>query len=366
MLAAGVDTDDDLYPSVTSVTSASSPSPHPPGPHTSFPRDESYLSAPFTSLSTSPGVSSLSTSGSPATLEFLRNQSVTPNPPTLPNLQRYRGTEESLTPSPENRRPESSVYYTTAWGSPYAVPSPRTLSLSLSQNAGVNRESGVSSPVSMRSGTFHGIESSSNNNNDNHSHNNEFLRPSGGESSAKNLYSGILNRSPGRDLFGRKGGKSIKDFTQDWINQYLSGQPRTERSNWLSDDSGSEAPSFFTAQNHFADDDWLGLEEDSRDEELLRTPTLADFVGRKKGTGQGETSSSTTTSTARQKIRDYIHKRTETLRQEDFWGFAYDKDPQPITMDNTDNLPSAGPEANKHSLTCREATATTPRRGPGD
>lgn len=246
--------------------------------------------------------------------------------------------------SPENRRAESSVYYTTAWGSPYAAPSPRTLSLSLSQNAGgVGRESGDSSPVSMRSGTFHGIEYNNpniNNNNANDTNNdNELPRPSGGESSSGNLYSGILDRSPGRDLLGKKGGKSIKDFTQDWINQYLSGQPRTERSNWLSDDSGSEAPSFFTAKNNFADDDWLGLEEDTRDEEILRTPTLSDFVSRKKTAGLGESSS-----TARQKLKDYIHKRTETLRQEDFWGFAYDKDPQPITMDNTDNLPPAEPE----------------------
>ena len=135
----------------------------------------------------------------------------------------------------------------------------------------------------MRSGTFHGIEYNNpniNNNNANDTNNdNERLRPSGGEGSSGNLYSGILDRSPGRDLLGRKGGKSIKDFTQDWINQYLSGKPRTERSNWLSDDSGSEAPSFFTAKNNFADDDWLGLEEDTRDEEILRTPTLSDFVG---------------------------------------------------------------------------------------
>lgn len=189
----------------------------------------------------------------------------------------------------------------------------------------------------MVSGIFHGVESNYyyNNNtttttNNNNNQNNDPPRSSGEGSSARNLYSGILDRSPGRDLLGRKGGKSIKDFTQDWINQYLSGQPRTERSNWLSDDSGSEAPSFFTAQNHFADDDWLGLEDDTRDEEILRTPTLSDFVGGKKGTGRGESSNNTT---ARQKLKDYIHRRTETLRQEDFWGFAYDKDPQPITME---------------------------------
>lgn len=329
----------DLYPSVSSVTL---PSPRRAGA-LNIPRDDSHLSAPFTSLSPSPGVSSISTSGSPAPLDSLRTQSVTPNQPNLPVLPRYHGNGESLDTSPENRRPESSVYYTTAWGSPYAVPSPRTLSLSLSQNAGVDRESGGGSPDSMLSGIFHGIESNNNNTNNNNNQNNDPPRSSSEGSSARNLYSGILDRSPGRDLLGRKGGKSIKDFTQDWINQYLSGQPRTERSNWLSDDSGSEAPSFFTAQNHFADDDWLGLEDDTRDEEILRTPTLSDFVGGKKGTGRSESSNN---NTARQKLRDYIHKRTETLRQEDFWGFAYDKDPQPITMENTDSLPPAESESN--------------------
>ncbi|KAH8425997.1 putative myosin class II heavy chain (MHC) [Aspergillus melleus] len=176
----------------------------------------------------------------------------------------------------------------------------------------------------MRSGFYHGSEA-------NHT---EFLRPSAPESSTTQLYGGdtTLDRSPRRDLLGRKGGKSIKDFTQDWINQYLSGQPRTERSNWLSDDSGSEAPSFFTAQNHFADDpsdDWLALEQDTRDEDLLKTPTLADFVKRRTIATHGENSP------GRQRTKDYLHRRADTLRQEDFWGFAYDKDPQPITMADT-------------------------------
>jgi hypothetical protein len=123
-----------------------------------------------------------------------------------------------------------------------------------------------------------------------------------------------------RDL-DQSGEKSIRDFTQDWINQYLTGQPRTERSNWLSDDSGSEAPSFFTAKNHLADDasdDWLGLEDDYRNDDLLRTPTLSDFVGRKPN--------------ARAKAKNNLHKRADTLRQEDFWGFAYDKEPPRTNM----------------------------------
>jgi hypothetical protein len=181
----------------------------------------------------------------------------------------------------------------------------------------------------MQSGIHHGPEINST----------ELLKPSAAETSARHPYSNLVNRSPGRDLLSRKGGKSIKDFTQDWINQYLSGQPRTERSNWLSDDSGSEAPSFFTAQNHFADDasdDWLGLEPDKRDEDLLRTPTLADFVSRRALAGNGENS------LGRQKVKESLHKRTDTLRQEDFWGFAYDKDSQSLTMTEIkDTQPSA-------------------------
>lgn len=132
------------------------------------------------------------------------------------------------------------------------------------------------------------------------------------------------------DLDDHQRAKSIRDFTQDWINQYLSGQPRTERSNWLSDDSGSEAPSFFTAKNHLADDlsdDWLGLEDDTRDQDLLRTPTLSDFVGRRAVTrSKGKNKSS--------------HKRADTLRQEDFWGFAYDKESSQNIM--SDSQPPAG------------------------
>lgn len=160
--------------------------------------------------------------------------------------------------------------------------------------------------------------------------NTDSLKPSA-ENPARNLYSSLLNRSSGRDLLGKKGGKSIKDFTQDWINQYLSGQPRTERSNWLSDDSGSEAPSLLTAHNQFGDDDWLGLEGEPQ-EDLLKTPKLADFIGRKRLAGQDERSAAVNNSESH-------HQRADTLRQEDFWGFAYDKDPQPINMLETKDVP---------------------------
>ncbi|KAJ5798886.1 uncharacterized protein N7503_006391 [Penicillium pulvis] len=271
------------------VSSAISASPSLSPTNTRNLRAKSRL-APAVFLSSPSGDSSSSSSaGSPS-------QSVTLEPPPLPFLSANLRPGDSLTSSPDNRRAESSVYYTTAWGSPYAAPSTRRLSLTLSQYAGIdNGASRDSSPTPSIVNPP------------------EFRRASVAVNS--------------EDLLGHREGKSIRDFTQDWINQYLSGQPRTERSNWLSDDSGSEAPSFFTAKNHLADDlsdDWLGLEDDTRESELLKTPTLSDFVGKRAA--------------SRAKGKKNAHKRTETLRQEDFWGFAYDKESPNNNMSDSKEL----------------------------
>ncbi|KAJ5361539.1 hypothetical protein N7541_002383 [Penicillium brevicompactum] len=287
----------DLEHPVSSATSASSPPFLSRDPRT---RDQSRL-APSLLLSSPPsGNSSPSTVGSPG-------QRASPNigldPPPLPFLSSYRGAEESQASSPVNRRAESSIYYTTAWGSPYAAPSTRRLSVTHSQLTGLNLESGPDSPVSSVA---------------NHT---EFRR---------SITANDDTLEPVDRDIDQNGEKSIRDFTQDWINQYLTGQPRTERSNWLSDDSGSEAPSFFTAKNHLADDasdDWLGLEDDYRTEELLRTPTLSDFAGRK--------------ATARAKVKNTLHKRADTLRQEDFWGFAYDKEANNNMSESNHTQPTA-------------------------
>lgn len=288
MLAAGVDTED-LDPSVSSACSASSPPFNPKDAR--IRRDDSRLAPSLLLSSPSSGDSSPSDTGS---LSQRFSPSITLEPPPLPFFSTNRRPVESLTASPENTRAESSVYYTTAWGSPYAAPSTRRLSLTLSQYAGIDRGSGASSPASSVA-------------------NAELRRASV-----------AVNSGDFTDP-AETGGKSIRDFTQDWINQYLSGQPRTERSNWLSDDSGSEAPSFFTAKNHLADDlsdDWLGLEDNTRESnDLLKTPTLSDFVGRRAA--------------ARAKGKKTVHKRTDTLRQEDFWGFAYDKEPSKNIMSDT-------------------------------
>ncbi|KAF9243029.1 hypothetical protein DTO027I6_6050 [Penicillium roqueforti] len=259
--------------------------------------------APSLLLSSPPSEdSSPSTVGSPG--QRTSPRSITLEPPPLPFLSSYRATEGSGSSSPDNRKAESSIYYTTAWGSPYAAPSTRRLSVTNSQLelSEIDNGSGPSSPVSSVA---------------NHT---ELRRSS--------IANDDILVPVDRDLVANIGDKSIRDFTQDWINQYLTGQPRTERSNWLSDDSGSEAPSFITARNHFADDasdDWLGLEDDFRSDDLLKTPTLSDFVGKKAA--------------ARAKGNKGQHKRADTLRQEDFWGFAYDKDPPQDNMSNS-NTPT--------------------------
>ncbi|KAJ5794048.1 hypothetical protein N7457_000647 [Penicillium paradoxum] len=262
--------------------------------------------APSLLLSSPPsGDSSPSTTGSPS--QRTSPRSITLEPPPLPFLSSYCAAEESRASSPVNRKAESSIYYTTEWGSPYAAPSTRRLSESHSQLelADVDPGSGPSSPVSSVANLTEFRRSSAANDND------DTLEP------------------VDRDFAPESGDKSIRDFTQDWINQYLTGQPRTERSNWLSDDSGSEAPSFITARNHFADDasdDWLGLEDDFRSEELLKTPTLSDFAGKKAA--------------ARAKVNKALHKRAGTLRQEDFWGFAYDRDPPQNNMSDITTQPA--------------------------
>ncbi|CAI7644639.1 unnamed protein product [Penicillium pancosmium] len=280
----------DLDPTVSSASSASSPSVHPKDAR--IPPDDSRRAPDLLLSSPSSGDSSPSDTGSPSQ-QF--SPSITLDPPPLPFFSTNRRPVESLTASPENTRAESSVYYTTAWGSPYAAPSTRRLSLTLSQFAGIDHGSEASSPA-----------------------------PSVAIPELRRASVAVNSADLDDPAEVEEGGKSIRDFTQDWINQYLSGQPRTERSNWLSDDSGSEAPSFFTAQNHLADDlsdDWLGLEDNIRDNDLLKTPTLSDFVGRRAA--------------ARAKGKKTVHKRTDTLRQEDFWGFAYDKEPSKTIMSDT-------------------------------
>ncbi|OXV06528.1 hypothetical protein Egran_05704 [Elaphomyces granulatus] len=276
-------------------------------------RDGSDRLIPLIWRSTSPEASSV------VAVESVQQspRSSSPNPPLLPALRGHPGAWDSLSSSPEHRKAESSAYYTAVWGSPYATPARRP-SWTVSQQASGGSGSGRNSPISLRSGRHQlGVGQL------------DWLERTSVASSQfpRRLYSS-LGRSVGRDLVNRHGGRSNKDFTEDWI---LSGPPRPERTNWLSDDSGSEAPSFITAHNHFADDlsdSWLGFGDDRRDEDLLGTPTLSRrFVSRGVRTGSaGENGP------GRPGYKHASHHSTATLRQEDFWGFAYDQEHQPRNM----------------------------------
>ncbi|KAL2818290.1 hypothetical protein BJX63DRAFT_69901 [Aspergillus granulosus] len=334
----------DLDHSVSSANSALSPPRQPHSTNSSSIRDSSHLSALLQSPFPSPGASSRSAAGSPGRPTSPGDRSIAPDQQStiLPVLPKYRSVLDSSATSPEDKKTEGSIYYTTAWGSPYAAPSQRRLSWSLSQDGGgIDRESDDSSPASINFGLepnrpniLRNLQSS------------EIPTESLGDSTLAPDRAGVQRR-----------GNSIHEFTQDWINQYVSGHHRTERSNWLSDDSGSEAPSFITAQNHFADDasdDWLGLENDSREQDLLKTPTLADFVNRRTALGGRRERG-----VSRPRIKESLHKRADTLRQEDFWGFAYDKESQSNKMTEIrETQPSA--EADSKMLSHNEKPLPPP------
>ncbi|ODH47670.1 hypothetical protein GX48_06219 [Paracoccidioides brasiliensis] len=243
----------------------------------------------------------------------------------LTSLPKYHTESDSLSSSsPEHRRPASSVYYTTTWGSPYATPSPKRYPSSFrsrrhreeEEGEGVEERAGVynsweSSPLSTRSINPKASRASSR----------ISLKPSARFS--RRFY-GSTGKSPGR---GRQGNPT-KDFTEEWINQYLSGQLQTERTNWLSDDSAdSGTGSFLTARNHLSEDQsegWLGLEDDSQDEDHLQTPTSHTF-------GKGKSrdlhrDGGLPSRPPRMWSKHMPKKSTDTLKQSDFWDFGYDPD----------------------------------------
>lgn len=310
-------------PHVESATPASPPSSSLLLAENNILRDSSFLSAPSVSRSVSPGAVSLQAARSPGQSTV----SSPPNPHALPVLPKYRGGWDSLSSSPEHRRTDSSAYYTTAWGSPYATPSPQRPTRSIGRLGGIDINSRDSSPLPIKESVSATKIADSG------------RHPSGATGLfSKQLY-GSVSRSAGKDLLGRQGGKSIKDFTQDWINQHLTGERRSERTNWLSDDSGSETGSYWTAYNHLGDDQsegWLGLEDDIQEDDLLKTPTtLASFVKRK--------ANARAASVEKPKLRTkhLPTKSTDTLKQSDFWDFAYDKDAPSPNMSETGSIAPA-------------------------
>lgn len=220
---------------------------------------------------------------------------------TLPELPKYPGSWDTLSSSSDTRR-ANSAYFTAVWGSPYATPSPRRPSWTLSRHSSLDAVSSDGSPSSQRRG---------------HS----SLR-------AASASSQLRRHLQGPESLGRSGGQSIRQFTEDWINQYLSGQLRTERSNWLSDDDSSETPSFFTARNYFADDPsdgWLGLSDEQPDEDdPLKTPTLHSVLAKRQRLDKS--------STQPQRSLHRHLESTVTLKQEHIWGLANSNESQQGNM----------------------------------
>lgn len=286
--------------------------------------------AQLTVQSDLPAASNLPAPGSSAQKRSPRNRSPYPPRPAVSPLPTYYGAWEPQSSSPVDRRTETNSFYATAWGSPYAVGSSRRPSGSLSELAGFGLESRGNSPDSTRSDSSRRSTEANTN----------LLKPFvPKKNSPPQPHNRDSSRSPSLyPTTGGRGGKSIRDFTKDWINQFLSGQqPRTERSNWLSDDSGSEGThSFWTAENHYDEDlsdGWLGLESGSRDGgDSDKTPTLSDFVAGKRR--------NPSVAGKRPGRLEAKHERRDTVKQEDFWGFAYDRDPLPTTMSTTNNSQS--------------------------
>ncbi|WEW55803.1 hypothetical protein PRK78_001236 [Emydomyces testavorans] len=302
---------------------------------------------PVLKRSVAPGASSLA--AAPTVPDGSR--STTPLQLSLPGLAKQHFAAASQPPSPNNRRTESrlsSAYYTTAWGSPYATPSPRRLSSSIKSRQG-NTDSGwdASPNHSMHSGQPASL--SRRNNADSHD---TGVTPS----ELSQQFYGSLGRRLEKDRLLRQGGKSIKDFTKDWIDQYLSGQLHSERSNWLSDDSGDDVASFLTARNNFSEcEDWLGLDDNPLEDDPLKTPTAATFLDRKFKERAGKLEF------PRLKARHLKTSSTDTLKQSDFWDFGYDQDAVPAAaMSNPEMLEATELE----SMAQRTSVPVSPAEKP--
>lgn len=221
-------------------------------------------------------------------------------------LRAYSASEPTPSEFPGYRQADNSTCYTTAWGSPYAAPSSRPLSSHLnSPSIGSPGASEDFPLLSMPSDHLHtsGITSA-------------------GAASTKSGGSGYkrFNNNIGRKLVkGLEGkeyaGKSIEDFTKDWIDQYLYGERETERKNWLSEDE-SDTVSFETARIQPIEpheEDWLGVGDGPRgDKDDPQTPSVG-LNNRHKLKQQ-----------AKARSQHAFSESNATLKQEDFWDFGAD------------------------------------------
>lgn len=135
---------------------------------------------------------------------------------------------------------------------------------------------------------------------------------------------GAARPSPTAAYLGAAGGDwaversnpPARGFTADWIRQYLSGEPSSEKGAWLSDDSADSELASFSQRKQPVEEssigDWLDLEVESRNEDLKKTPTVVRFVQRKESVRSADLRD-------RFPIKHTGNKSTDTLRQADFW-----------------------------------------------
>jgi hypothetical protein len=156
---------------------------------------------------------------------------------------------------------------------------------------------------------------------------------------------------------GQRKGNPIKEFTQEWVNRYLTGESRTERTNWLSDDEGNELAPVASNRNRLSGgtEGWLGLDD---------VPALA---------GPQEIPSVSMFSNYNRGSRDFGKKKkidqprrqsqnSETLKQSDFWDFGYDPDAVPAKMTDVRPTPLAPSAAAKSTSPISPIEAKMPGR----
>ncbi|KAL9620800.1 MAG: hypothetical protein Q9160_004700 [Pyrenula sp. 1 TL-2023] len=177
---------------------------------------------------------------------------------TLPPLRQPPQPQEVFSSPPNRVRSHSGAYYAAAWGSPYATPSPP-------------RPSIAEKRANTLDGTFHDISPSS-------------ARSGVSRASSRgiaNLLS-ITARGP-LNKFARPGGEGEPSLNESPEASNLLLSSRSERGNWLSDSEGSAKGSRSGNKRDPGSESpgWLGLGEDSPNEDDVQTPTVKRFTDRR-------------------------------------------------------------------------------------
>lgn len=192
---------------------------HPYGPEI---REEGDFSLNFSPSNPGPGGAATATTTTTAPNNYLE----------LPSPSKYAADLESERSSltPDHKR-EDSVYFTAAWASPKETPS------SVKSEPSFSPDRDRLSPVR---GVFNG-QQRRNDDGTAATAGKESLTPPIDPVSAADadLFVTRLRESIWKSVGKNKKNKTVRDFTQDWLSQFLTGVPRTERNNWLSDDESS-------------------------------------------------------------------------------------------------------------------------------